>query len=212
MGKFSIVLGDVAVFLSLLVAFIYLISFVRNNKAYKLFAAYLILISIVQFGAYYTGRGWLHKPNLHFSHFYYIIQFIFLSAFFWELLKQKTILWVAGLVFLFLSYQYIDDPSIFYRYNALGMALTHTILVLYAIFYLFKSLTGQGEFLIVTVGLFIYLLSSTLIFASGNLLYEVSKETHLILINTNRILYLLFQVLLIIEWFKNYRIPLQKAP
>jgi hypothetical protein len=87
------------------------------------------------------------------------------------------------------------------------MIITHAILVLYALLYFYKSLSGKGEFLIVNVGVFFYLLSSTLIFASGNLVFNlnVSKSVVDILIQVNVDLYLVFQILIFIEWYRNYR-------
>ena len=205
MSDFYSTIGDVAIYLAAAVAIIYSISFVRNNKAYRIFVIYLILIAIIQIGAYYVGRGKLHKSNLYYSHYYYITQFLLLSAFYLELLRWKWIKLITGLTVLFLAYQYIDDPSIFYKYNSIGMTITNLIIVGYCIFHLYRTLSLKGEFIIANIGILIYLISSTLIFASGNLGLEFSKSTFYMLVNTNRVLYLAFLILILIEWYLNYR-------
>ncbi|GAB5400198.1 MAG: hypothetical protein Aureis2KO_17830 [Aureisphaera sp.] len=205
--EFFRLIGDVIIYAAPIIALIYFISFIRNNRAYKIFTIYLFLIAMIQWGSYYVGRGGLNANNLYYSHYYFISQFILLSFFYFELLKSLLIKIVLVGVLLFVSYQFIDDPTIYLRYNPLGMAITHAILVVYAMIYLYKSLQGKKEFIIVNMGLLIYLISSTLIFASGNLVLDLdfSIETKRILINVNRFLALLFQILVLIEWFKNYR-------
>lgn len=205
MNDFYAIIGDVAIYLAAVVAIIYSISFVRNNKAYRIFVVYLLLIALIQIGAYYVGRGKLHKPNLYYSHYYYISQFILLSIFYSQLLKWKWIKLITGLTVVFLAYQYIDDPGIYYKYNSIGMIVTNMILVVYSIFYLYRTLSIKGEFIIANIGILIYLISSTLIFASGNLGLEFSQQTFYMLVNTNRILYLVFLILILIEWYLNYR-------
>jgi len=185
--------------------FLYFKSFIQEGKAFKIFTIYLLLICLVQLATMFVGKI-LHKPNLFLSHFYFVIQFVFLSFFYKELLKNKLILLVLIPVFGFLMYQYIDDSSLFYRYNAIGISITQGVVIIYSIVYLYKCLQGQSSFLIVNVGLLLYLVSSTLIFASGNLIFNlnISESMNYLLINTNRILYFLFQILIFIEWRKNY--------
>jgi len=182
-------------------------SFARNNKAFKFFNIYLLLIAIVQILTIYIGQI-LHKPNLFLSHFYFIFQFIFLSLFYFELLQLKLVKTFLFAVMALLVFQYFEHPELFFKYNALGMSLTQMILVFYSILYFYKSLSGKGEFVIVNIGIFFYLLSSTLIFASGNLVLnlDISEATQFTLINVNRILILVFQILIFIEWYRNYRI------
>ncbi len=85
------------------------------------------------------------------------------------------------------------------------MAITHAMIVLYAVSHFYKSLNSKGQFVIVNVGIFLYLLSSALIFSAGNLVFNFSEEMNFILINTNRVLYLVFQILIFAEWYRNYR-------
>lgn len=212
MSDFFKFLGDVTVYVSLALGLIYFIGFVRNNRAYKLFTVYLFLVSIIQLIALYIGRWGLGESNLYMAHFYYLSQFILLSFFYFELLKKPIIKVILFIVLLFIAYQFFQDPNIFFHYNPLAMTITQGSLVVYSILYLYKTLKGKSEFIIVNIGLLIYLLSSTLIFASGNLVLDldIPEETKFTLINVNRILTIVFQILIFIEWWRNYRTKISK--
>jgi hypothetical protein len=110
-------------------------------------------------------------------------------------------------VLLVLAYQYFETPSLFFIYNAFGVALTQGILVIYALIYFYNFIKGDAEFLLVNIGLFFYLLSSILIFASGNLIFdlkEVFKFGYKLLMDLNDVLYFGLQILIFVEWLKNY--------
>lgn len=109
-------------------------------------------------------------------------------------------------IFLFLGYQYASDSNMFFRYNAIGIAITQILLVVYSVVYFYHSLRGKVKFIIVNIGLLLYLISSTLIFASGNLVFNVniSESMNFLLVNLKRVLYFIFQILIFIEWRKNY--------
>ena len=181
----------------------------KNNKAFKLFTLYLLLISLINLSSVIVGKVF-HLNNLYFSHFYFIIQFIFLSLFYVELLKRNWIRWILIIVLIMVGFQYVVEPMIFFKYNAIGMSLTHSILVLFSLLYLYKSLSGRSEFMYANIGIFFYLLSSTLIFASGNLVFNLNISQSLIqlLTDINAVLYVIFHILVYMEWKKNYRQPI----
>ncbi len=207
MKEFYRLIGDIVIYLAPIISILYFIGFIKFNRAYKVFTFYLFFISLVQIGAYYVGRGYWCEPNLYYSHYYFIAQFILLSVFYNELLELKWIKYVLGAGLIFIAYQFIDDPSIYYRYNSIGMFFTQMIIVIYSIIYFYKSLTVSRGFIIVNIGIFMYLLSSALIFVSGNIVLSLdfSLETKRILINVNRFLSITFQTLIFIEWWRNYR-------
>ena len=134
-------------------------------------------------------------------------QFVLLSLFYFQLLKNKLILYLIPAIVALIGIQFILDPSLFFRYNPVGIVITQIILVLYAILYLYQSLSGKKPFIIINAGILFYLLSSTLIFASGNLVLDldISQNTRFILINVNRVFILLLQILIFTEWYRNYR-------
>jgi len=195
----------ITIFILIINVYLYFKGFVKNNKAFKIFTLYLLLTGVIQVITLYVGKI-LHKPNLFLSHFYFVLQFVFLSFFYSKLLKTKLVIYVLIPILGFLTWQYVNSLDLFFKYNAIGISITQGILIIYSILYLYICLQGESTFLIINVGLFLYLVSSTLIFASGNLVFNlsISDSMNFILINTNRILYFLFQILIFIEWRKNY--------
>ena len=205
MRNFFWVFGIITTLFLIFNTLFYLICFKKKKKVFRIFCLYLILMSGVQILSIFIGKV-LHKPNLFLSHFYFISQFLILSFFYYHLLKSKIVFLIIIPVFLFLGYQYLFDHSLVNKYNVIGIALTQLILMIYSILYLYRSLNGEAEFLIVNIGLFLYLISSTLIFASGNLVFneKISEALNFLLVNLKRILYFVFQILIFIEWRKNY--------
>lgn len=185
---------------------IYLIGFTRNSKAYRFFTAYLFLISVIQILSLVIIKT-TDLSNLFLSHYYFIGQFILLSLFFYEFIKHKIIYWILGFVLIFSAYQYISNPPLYSKYNQMGMFITHAIIIVYSIMFLYKALTRKLEFTIVNVGILIYFLSSSLIFASGNLVFDLqlSSKTTTLLTDANVLLYLTFQIMILVEWLRNYR-------
>ena len=198
--------GYVPIVFCVINAILYISKIKYNNKAFKYFAIYLGLIAVIQLSASFVGRV-LHQHNLFLFHFYFILQFIFLSIFYRILLNKVWILKVLLVGLLILVYQYFETPSIFFVYNAFGVAMTQGILVIYTLMYFYNFIKGETEFLLVNIGLFFYLLSSILIFASGNLIFdlkEVFKFGYRLLMDLNDVLYFGLQILIFVEWFKNY--------
>jgi len=207
METFEEVISLITYYFSFIYPLLYLKGFVSNGKAFKIFTIYLLVISVIQLFSKLVIKVWELDSNLFLSHYYFIFQFVLLSLFYVQLLRFKWIYYVLGLVMVFLAYQYINDPSLYFRYNAIGMFLTHVLIVAYALVYLYKSLDGKKEFTIVNIGIFIYLLSSSLIFASGNLVFniDVPESFSDLLIYINKFLFFVFQILIFTEWYRNYR-------
>ena len=200
------------IYFSIFLSLLYIRSFIRNNKAFKLFTIYLIVISIIQLSSFLIIKSG-GESNLFLSHYYFISQFILLSLFFKELLKFKWISWVLYIGLLLIGYQYIIEPNLYFQYNTIGMAITQTFIVIYSLLYFYKSLSGKNEFILVNIGLFFYLLSSTLIFASGNLVFDLSirEQVSRLLNIINAVLYLVFQLLIFVECWRNHRTILLKS-
>ncbi len=186
---------------------LFLIGFFRNEKAYKFFTVYLFSISIIQIFTYYLWTESLY--NLHLAHYYLIIQFILLSLFYHALFKNKTQQWSVIIIMVFVlciliiqSYLY---PELLYRFNLLEILLTSLPLVFYSIIQFYNSLSETKKFTYVNSGIFIYILSSTLIFCSGNIMTELDPSINHLVWFMNVLLYLVYQILTSVEWFKNFR-------
>lgn len=178
----------------------------HNSKAFKIFTLFLVVISIIQTSMTLISRL-LHENNLYLNNVFLIIQFVVLSIFYKTLLKRKIVVYVLIAVMIFLGYQYSNDLELFYVYNPIGISVTQTILMIYSLVYLYDTLRErQPQFLLVNIGVFLYLICSTLIFVSGNLIFNINipQETYLLLLKLNAILFIIFQILIFIEWRKNY--------
>jgi hypothetical protein len=197
------ILKDSVPILSVVLGIFYLYKCKYFDKTYRVFSVYLFLIGIIQFSSYIIGRGYFNKPNLFLSHFYFIIQFILLSLFYSQLLKYKVIKTITIIGLIGFGIQYLINPKLFFAFNSIGMAISHFILVCYAMLYLFKNLGEKSDYLIINIGLFFYLLSSTLIFASSSLILHF--KYYFVLLNINVILYFIFQLLLLYVWFTQFR-------
>ena len=205
MENFIDIVSGITILLCWIYPIFYLKSFAENSKAFKIFTIYLVVIAIIQATMKYINDV-LDQQNLFLFIYYFILQFVLLSLFYKELLNAKWIYLVTIVALVFFGVQYVMEPDMYYRYNPIGASVAQGIIVIYSIMYFYKCLSEQGEFLIVNVGIFMYLLSSTLIFSSGNLVFDLNfpKTTAKLLTNINLFLYLAFQLLIIVEYWKNY--------
>jgi hypothetical protein len=201
-------LREVTIYLSAFYPLLYLAGFTRNSKAFKYFTIYLLIIGFIQVSMKYYNIVTTGESNLFFFIYYFVLQFIMLSLFYRELLGYKWINVITVFTLFIIAYQYFTEPELYFKYNPIGSSITQLIVVIYSILYLYKSLTGKREFLIVNVGLLVYLLSSLLIFAAGNLALNDSFPEYISksLTELNLVLFLIFQILIVVEWFRNYRV------
>ncbi|MEZ4858735.1 MAG: hypothetical protein R2781_07980 [Flavobacteriaceae bacterium] len=200
-------IGDVTVFLSLFLPILYLKGFTKFGKAFKYFTIYLVLIGLVQLGSKLHKVFFEGESTLFFFFYFLLFQFLSLSMFYYHLLRKKFIKIVIVVGLLLFSMQYVLDPSLYSRYNPIAAVISNLIIVIYAILYLYQSLSHKKtDFVFISSAILIYLLSSSLIFASGNLVLNINIPISVsdTLVNVNRFLYLGFQFIIIIEWWKNY--------
>lgn len=151
--------------------------------------------------------------NLYLSHFYFWIQFVIISLLFRSILvgriSKKIITYVLGVVPVILLIQYVRIPGIFFKMNPLEVLLCSLPLCTYAIFYLFQLLEERSKkWLFFSTGLFIYLMCSSIVFVGANFFNEKfakmpfwGKNFWII----NNFVYMLYLVLLIVEWVVSFR-------
>ncbi|RDK87012.1 hypothetical protein [Marinirhabdus gelatinilytica] len=193
------------ILVSVILPILYFIGFSKFGKAYKVFTLYLLFIAIVQGLLFYYATRKI--DNLFLFSYYFIGQFLLVSLFYFFLLKKKWIGWLVGAVVVTLIVQYVLSPESYEYYNGLGVSITQTVIVIYALFYYFKSLSGKATFLLVNTGVLLYFLTSLLFFASGNLILSLglSKEIQLQIGLINEFAYFIFLILIFLEWYRNYR-------
>ncbi|MAN59903.1 MAG: hypothetical protein CMC08_08740 [Flavobacteriaceae bacterium] len=186
---------------------LYLLRWKNADRAFRIFTLYLVAMTMVQLISSYVASV-LHQNNLYMFHFYFVLQFVILSIFYANLLRAQRVLWVLFAVLGFLAFEYVRTPRVFFEYHPSGVSITQGILVLYGILYLYRNISGNGKLIYLNTGIFLYLLTSVLVFASGNLVFNVNISLNAIMaINSiNDIAYFIFQLFIFYEWFKNYRL------
>lgn len=195
---------DILTVISIILPVLFFIGFVRNDKAYKCFTLYLTFIAIIQIVAFiYVSEK---IDNTFLFHYYFIGQFLFLSIFYYLLLKKWWVYMLSSILFVGLLLYYFVNPSIINEYHTYGVTTTQTVVIVYALAYYYKSLSGKAYMLLINTGILIYLMVSVLFFASNNLLIEleVPNETQKYIGLFNEISYLIFMILIFIEWYRNY--------
>lgn len=190
---------------------IYSIRCRSKTLAYKIFIFYLIFSLIIQLWSSYLASR--YENNLYLSHYYFTGQLAILSLFYYKLLKsnlKKIIPFLGTFVFVILGFSFFFKPELYNQFFLFEIVLSSLPVVLYSLFYFFESFGDENKkFLIINSGVFIYLLCSTIIFSSGNLINGlISDSTSIMLWFINIILYLIYQILIFIEWYKNFRIKL----
>ena len=198
------ILSYIGTILLVINAIVYSIGFSRSRGAYRVFTTYLIAIAVIQIMM--TIYVFNHMNNLFLSNIYLVVQFVLLSLFYGVLLKSSLVKITSLVLTLFLLGQYINDWSLIDRYNSLGISISQVVIIFYSVIYFYRSISKKAVFIIANIGIFLYLICSTLIFASGNLQYEISETGYMLLLQLNTTFYLVFQILVFVEWFKNYNI------
>ena len=193
---------------------IYFIGFARKGKAYIFFVIYLFALTIIQTAAeIYADRG----VNNHFLSTYYLFfQFILLSSYFYYLFidiknnKSSVIKYLSISILLGLIVQYSIFPELYYVFNSLGFLLTTSAIILYSVFYLFEQMSKKLPFYYTNIGIFIYFISSSLIFASAIAIVSFNDKTNMLIWKINALLFIIYQLLILWEWMQNFYLKLMK--
>ncbi|HEY4618255.1 MAG TPA: hypothetical protein VIH09_08690 [Flavobacterium sp.] len=192
------------------VLFICLILFIKSNanqgKAYLIFAWYLGMVFSIQIISNIFMR--LRINNLFLSHFYFVGQFIFLSFFYLNVLKEERQRKLVKLGLLLglsaIGIQYVSDPGVFFKFNMFEIFVTSFLLIIYAVFHFYNMLNGKKEFYYVNIGILFYLFGSTILFFVGNLTTKLSPKISLLTWTLNAILLIIFYLLIVYEWNKSF--------
>ena len=172
-----------------------------KNKAYTIIRIYLTLLFVIEL--FCNIYGFL-KPysNFFLSHYYFIFQFILLSLFFRELFSNKLtkgiILFLLITVLLLLGYQYYTEPERYWSFNLIEIAVTSSLLILYASLFLIGY---SKEYFYFCLGLIFYLSCSCYIFLSGNTdLILFTEPFFFDLWVFNSLFYIFYQFMIYKEW------------
>lgn len=146
--------------------------------------------------------------NLFLSHFYFIGQFLMLALFYYNLItdsfQKKVIKITCVLTLLSLAIQYSIEPDLFFKFNLYEIFITSFLLIIYATFHFYNMLNDKRVFYYINVGILFYLLGSTILFLVGNLSITLSSKYYKLPSRINYVLYIVFQLLILIEWKKSF--------
>jgi hypothetical protein len=203
MLKIFVNIGYVILLVNLI---IFIKDFSKYGKAYMIFTGYLAMIFIIQMISKIMIE--YHFQNLITTHFYFIGQLVLLSFFYLVILKedyQKRIVRI-GLVLglLALAIQYSLDRGLFFKFNLFEIFITSFLPIIYATFHLYNMLNEKKEFYYINIGILIYLFGSSILYLVGNLTIVLSLKMGMITWILNAFLYIIYQVLILIEWKKSY--------
>ncbi len=191
----------------LLINFLLFVSrFSKQDKAYKIFTLYTFWLIVVQLSASIIKD--FSMSNLFLSHFYFIGQFVMLSLFYlllFKLPRQKKIVKLGLLLgLLILGIQYYLEPDLFFKFNLFEIFITSLLLTIYATIHLYNMLTSKKEFYYITIGILLYLFSSTILFLIGNLTITLSPKWQFLTWEINALLVVVYQLFILYEWKNSF--------
>lgn len=183
-------------------------SVFKKTRAFRVFSFYLAVIVVIQIIS--KVHHFYKIDNLFISHYYFIIQFILLSIYFYNIIKSEKlkniIVFISSTTLLSIIIQYLTTSITYNSFNLYEVVMCSLPLVLYSVFFFFQKLDSKDKkYIYINSGIFIYLLSSTLIFSSGNLMPDLPKKINRIIWHANVFLYLIYQILIFVEWYKHFR-------
>lgn len=184
------------------------ILFLRNYRLkltpLKIFTLYLIGSLVIQLYSSYLSD---HKENnLFLSHYFFIGKFVLLSLFFRQILKKiilkKIISVVIIIVLVALCVYYIVYPTSYDKFNIFEIVLTSIPLIIFCFVFFIQQIEGtESRYVFIVSGMFLYFLCSLLLYTAGN----IKGSTKMLIWNTNAVLYILYQILIFVEWYKHFR-------
>lgn len=205
MRFFDDLVQHIGLLLIVINAILYTKSYILNKKnvALLFLFLYLIICSVVMIIS--SILGYKGEDNLHLSHIYFIAQFICLSLFYRALFKplqRKATIIVLVTVVATLTIQYIKKPYLINQFNLFEIFITSFPLIIYSIIHLYNSLNKKGEYMLINSGVLIYITTSTLIFILGDYLSKYSGDAITSIWMINKILYIIYLLLILMEWKK----------
>ena len=93
-----------------------------------------------------------------------------------------------------------------FKYNTAGIIITSTVLIFYSIIYFFHHISDKElKLYLVNSGILIYLLGTILLFSIANTGLELAKYTERALWILNAFIFLVFQIIIFVQWFSDRR-------
>jgi hypothetical protein len=183
---------------------LYLAGWHGKSRSYKWFTSYLLAMCLLEATVeIYACNG---TNNRYLSTYYLFLQFVLLGGFFYWIFVEthtksgKAVRYASACIILVLTIQYAISPALYHDFNAFGFLVTTAALIAFAIRYLYALLSARLPFYYATIGICIYLISSSLIFASAAALITLSHPVNMLIWKINAVLFILYQLLIFWEW------------
>jgi len=178
-------------------------KYFKTNKLYMSLVLYLIVYFLIELIC--NILGYLQpNSNIFVSHFAFNIQYLILSLFFYQLLKTKLlkkIIISLFVIFLIInSLCYINDSNLFWEFNLFEIAYISFVTIGFTLVHLYQSLGEAKSYFYFTIGVSTYMLTSCLIFLTGNIELVFIEEPYIDIWVFNSGFFILYQILIYKEW------------
>ena len=114
---------------------VYFKSFFNNGKAFKIFSLYLGMCLFTEFML--RVLIYFKNQNLIMTHFYFIMQFLLLSFFYHELLKNKLkkrlIRYYAVFMLIVLIFRFFLFPELLMQFDLFEIFFTYVLYLLFVV-------------------------------------------------------------------------------
>jgi hypothetical protein len=174
----------------------------KENKTYKIYTVYLGLIVFIELSSrVLIANGY---QNLMLSHLYFTGQFVMLSLFYLQLLKEnyqkKIVKFNLVVIPLLLIVNFSVFPSQLHEFSMVEILLTSITVISYSTFHFYNMLSHKKEFYLINCGILIYLFGSTVTFLPRNLHVTYGKSLSIVLTILNILLYIVYLIFIFLEW------------
>ncbi|MDR7373010.1 hypothetical protein [Flavobacterium aquidurense] len=92
------------------------------------------------------------------------------------------------------------DSSQFLKFNLFEITLTSLLVVAFVLLHFYNILTEKKQYYYVSIGLVIYLLTSTVLYLIGNLSLGLSDNLKYLSWTLNAFLFVVWQLFILYEW------------
>ena len=190
---------------NLLLGINFILFFIKMRKisrAILVFTLYLLSILIIQITSVYLRSQ--STNNLYLSHYYFILQFIFLSIFYLEIInntfQRKVIKISVPICLITLGIQYYFNNDLLVKFNLFEIFITSFLIIIFSMFHFYNILNEKRKYYYLNTGILLYLFGSTVLFISGNLITRLDLAPSKIVWILNSFLYIIYQFFILLEW------------
>lgn len=200
---FSISLSGLFLLISNAVLFLWKVK--NTNFSYKLITIFLVLDAINESICNVTG---FTNPgtNLILSHAHFHFHFVFFSLLYYQILSnkfKKVIIYISIIFYILIAYVYVLNTKMLFNISPQETGIISFILIAYALIFLYQSIENQDKkYYNISLGLILYLTSSSIIFFAGTLNQDIVliEDPYVDIWVFNSIFFIIYQVLIYKEW------------